>query len=83
MICFRSVLESCYNYGMALEFGNGPTLKDASPWLRDDEQRHERILDVAERNSVIEGLPPFQEETRRRLMAELRGLVPPQRAPAG
>lgn len=68
---------------MAIEFGRGPTLKDACPWLRDDDHRHRRILDVTERNSVIEGLPPFQEETRRRLMAELRGLVPPRPAPAG
>lgn len=66
---------------MAIQFGTGPTLKDACPWLQDDQARHERILDVAERNSVIEGLPPFQEDTRRRLMAELQGLAPPQTAP--
>lgn len=67
---------------MTIEFGQGPTLKDACPWLRDEAARHERILDVTERNSVIEGLPPFQEETRRRLMARLQGLAPPRPLPA-
>jgi hypothetical protein len=71
-----------YNDSMALQLGNGPTLKDACPWLQDDAARHQRILDVTERNSVIEGLPPFQEETRQRLMAQLQGLVRPQPAPA-
>ena len=47
-----------------IDFGTGPTLKEACPWLRDDAERQKRIVDVAERNSVIEGLPPFQEETR-------------------
>ena len=67
---------------MPLQLGVGPTLIDACPWLRDEKARHERILDVAERNSVIEGLPPFQEETRRRLMAELQVLAGPPPAPA-
>ncbi len=66
---------------MAIDFGKGPILKDAYPWLRDDRARHERILDVTERNSVIEGLPPFQEETRQKIMADLRAVsgrpVPP------
>lgn len=67
---------------MTIQFGTGPTLKDACSWLRDDRARHERILDVAERNSVIEGLPPFQEETRRRLMVELQVLAARQPTPA-
>ena len=54
------------------EFGTGPTLRDAFPWLQDDETRRERILEVTERNSVIEGLPPFREETRRRLLEQLK-----------
>lgn len=62
---------------MAINFGTGPTLREACPWLRDDVARCEQILDVTERNSVIEGLPPFQEETRRRLMAELTALAVP------
>ena len=37
--------------------------------------RCESILDVTERNSVIEGLPPFQEETRRRLKEQLMALA--------
>ncbi len=56
---------------MAINFGTGLALKDASPWLQDDAERLRRILDVTERNSVIEGLPPLQEETRRSLLAEL------------
>ena len=52
-------------------FGTGPALREASPWLREDKERHARILDVTERNSVIEGLPPFQETTRQRIMARL------------
>lgn len=59
---------------MSLNLGSGPTLKDACSWLRDDQARRERILDVTERNSVIEGLPPFQAETRRRIMEQLQAL---------
>jgi hypothetical protein len=68
---------------MAIDFGTGPTLKDACPWLRDDAARCESILDVTERNSVIEGLPPFQEETRRRLREQLMALASQQIKPAG
>jgi len=53
------------------DFGEGPTLEQANPWLRDEAERIERILDVTERNSVIEGLPPFSEQMRRRLREEL------------
>jgi hypothetical protein len=55
------------------DFGNGPTLEQFNPWLRNEAERVERILDVAERNSVIEGLPPFSEELRQRLRDELKG----------
>lgn len=41
------------------DFGKGPTLEQASAWLRDEAERIDRILDVTERNSVIEGLPPL------------------------
>ena len=54
--------------------GSGPTLIDSSPWLRDSAERHRRILDVTERNSVIEGLPPFTDETRRKILEELQVL---------
>ncbi len=60
---------------MSIEFGSGPTLKDACPWLRDDAERHARILSVTERNSVIEGLPPFREETRRNLAEQLMSIA--------
>ncbi len=54
-----------------IDFGKGLTLREACPWLRDDKARREAILDVVERNSAIEGLPPFNEETRRRIMEQL------------
>jgi hypothetical protein len=63
------------------DFGKGPTLEQANPWLRDETERVERILDVTERNSVIEGLPPFSEEMRRRLREELKGGASPVPAP--
>ncbi len=67
---------------MALELGKGPTLKELAPWLKDEALRHERILEVTERDSVIEGLPPLQEATRRRILAQLRAIAeqPPTRA---
>jgi len=52
-------------------FGNGPTLKEAFPWLRDDEARIEQILTVTEVNSVIEGLPPLQEDIRQKIKQHL------------
>jgi hypothetical protein len=55
-------------------FGKGPTLKETSPRLRDDQARVERILTVTEVNSVAEGLPPFDEETRERLRERLTRL---------
>jgi hypothetical protein len=55
-------------------FGTGPTLRDACPWLQDDAARHAQILEVAERNSVIEGLPPFEEEIRLRILAQLQAI---------
>ena len=60
---------------MALYFGSGIPLKDASPWLRDDAERHTQILRVAEINSVIEGLPPFPKETRQRIAEELDAMA--------
>ena len=66
---------------MAINFGSGPILKVASPWLRDDARRHEDILDVTERNSVIEGLPPFAEETRRQLREKLEAMSEQQTTP--
>jgi len=65
------------------DFGKGPTLEQANPWLRDEGERIERILDVTERNSVIEGLPPFSEEMRERLRKELTSGPGPEQAPRG
>ena len=65
----RAIIE-----GMT-DFGNGPTLKEASPDLRDDEARIERILTVTEIDSVIAGLPPFDDETRERIWQQLRDVV--------
>jgi len=59
------------------DFGTGSTLKEASPWLRDKDARIERILTVTEINSVIEGLPSFQDETRERIRQRLTGLSAP------
>ena len=56
-----------------VNFGKEATLKDACRWLQDP-RNGTAILDVTERNSVIEGLPPFQEETRQRILAQLQQL---------
>ena len=57
-----------------IEFGKASTLKDGSSWLQDDRARIDRILKVTETDSVIEGLPPLQEETRERLRQRLASL---------
>jgi hypothetical protein len=59
------------------QFGKGPTLREASPHLRDDQARIEQILIVTEINSAVEGLPPFAVETRERIRAQLTGLSVP------
>ncbi|MGO8747781.1 MAG: hypothetical protein ACLQNE_17550 [Thermoguttaceae bacterium] len=53
------------------DFGKGPTLEQAFPWLRNDAERVERIIEAAERNSVIEGLPPFAEHFQKGLLDRL------------
>ncbi|MGO8744548.1 MAG: hypothetical protein ACLQNE_01035 [Thermoguttaceae bacterium] len=53
------------------DFGKGPTLEQASPYLQERAAGTERILEAAERDSVIEGLPPFSEDFRQRLREEL------------
>ena len=68
MLAYRA--GKWYNNGMT-DFGKGPTLVDSNPWLRDEAERIERILEVTERDSIIEGLPPFSEETRQQLRNEL------------
>ena len=66
--------KTWYNIGMN-NFGTGKSLKEASPQLQDDARRHARILDIAERDSVIEGLPPFSEETREKLRKQLQQIA--------
>jgi hypothetical protein len=39
----------------------GPSLLHSLPHLRDESECFARILNVAERNSVIEGLSPFND----------------------
>jgi hypothetical protein len=63
------------------DFGKGPTLKEASPWLRDSAARIEQILAVTEINSVLEGLPPFQDETRARIRRRHTDLCVPSPRP--
>lgn len=48
-----------------------PSLLESSPWLRDPEERADRILDVVESNGIIEGLPAFTQGARERLHAFL------------
>jgi hypothetical protein len=60
---------------MKLELGSGPTLKELAPWIKDEAVRYERILDVTERDSIIEGLPPLEAETRRRILAQLQAIA--------
>lgn len=50
-------------------------MREASPDLRDSAERHARILEVAERDSVIEGLPPFTDEIRDKLRKQLEAMV--------
>lgn len=59
---------------MTLNLGSGPPLKDFSPWLKDEAERHARILEVVERNCVTEGLPPFTQEFRRHLLHQLQAI---------
>lgn len=54
--------------------GTGPTLRDSSPYLRDDAECIARILDVTERNSMIEGLPAFNEALRLTIRGELEAI---------
>lgn len=51
-----------------------PTLIESSPFLQDPEERNRRILDVTERNSLIEGLPALTELTRSRILAQLQAM---------
>jgi hypothetical protein len=60
---------------MSIDFGVGIPLSETRPDLRDPASRQDIILDVVERNSVIEGLPPFTVETRERIRRQLAATV--------
>lgn len=73
--------KRCY-YILCMAFlGVGPALINVSPWLRDPEERARRILDVTERDSVIEGLPPLTKSMRARLEAYLVNLPVREQGP--
>ncbi|MBI3618688.1 hypothetical protein HY213_01485 [Candidatus Peregrinibacteria bacterium] len=54
-----------------MTFGKRATLWEHSPFLRKKNERAARIVDAAERNSIIEGLPPFGKHRRQRMIKEL------------
>lgn len=68
-ILAENLLNSCYNVPMT--FGKGTILRQHSPFLRNHKERARRIVDAAERNSVIEGLPRFGQERKERLVKKL------------
>jgi hypothetical protein len=55
-----------------------PTLAESNPWICSADARHKRFLDVAERNSVIEGLPAFSDEFRAELLSEIKNFASPE-----
>jgi hypothetical protein len=57
-----------------MDYAKGSPLIQSADWLRDDAERIERILEVTEINSVIEGLPELSEATRRRIRDRLKSL---------
>ena len=54
-----------------MTFGSGTPLRQLSALLRDPKKRRDLILDRVERNSVIEGLPPFDAGTRDACLREM------------
>jgi hypothetical protein len=62
------------NMAKAAPESRSATLVESNPWIRDAAARHKRFLDVAERNSVIEGLPPFTEAFREELLIEVNSV---------
>jgi hypothetical protein len=54
-----------------MTFGKGKTLRQSSKYLRNPQERSRRIVDVTERNSVIEGLPRLTPARRQGLLRKL------------
>jgi hypothetical protein len=55
-----------------MTFGKGTSLKAFSKYLRDPKERRKRIIDVTERNSVIEGLPKLTPKRRASMLRKLK-----------
>jgi hypothetical protein len=53
-------------------FGKGKNLRQHSKYLRDPAERRKRIIDVTERNSVIEGLPKLTPQRRASMLRKLK-----------
>jgi hypothetical protein len=53
-------------------FGKGKTLRQHSPYLRNSSERAKRIIDAAERNNMIEGLPKFTKKQRVTLSRKIK-----------
>ena len=56
---------------MYMKFGRGTVLRQHSPYLRNSKERAARIVDAAERNSVIGGLPRFGQQRRGKMIRKL------------
>lgn len=69
-----AVKEMIFCYNSFVTFGKGTILRQLSPKLRNAATRQKIILDRAERNSVIEGLPPFTRQTTQECLKELDAL---------
>ncbi|OGJ64073.1 hypothetical protein A3C37_01065 [Candidatus Peribacteria bacterium RIFCSPHIGHO2_02_FULL_53_20] len=55
-----------------MTFGTGISLRQFSPQLRNDAMRHQIILDRVERDSVIEGLPRFNEKSKAECLSAIK-----------
>ena len=63
--------------------GSSKTLYEGCQWLKDDQVRNERIFEVVERNSIIEGLPPLSQAFRLRLDRRYPSAQKPSSKPHG
>ena len=62
-------------YTGVVTFGTGISLRQFSKKLRNSDTRQRIILDRAERNSIIEGLPRFTKQTKQECLRELHDLA--------
>ena len=54
-----------------MTFGKGNSLRAHSKYLQNPKERTKRILNVVERNSIIEGLQKFSKQTRQKFARKL------------